>query len=191
MPLFPEQLRALAYARKRGTDAPAEAIRARIGDTYAEFEALVAALPEDVARTHRSTSGWSILEVVDHLVESDRRAAGQLASLLDGQPVETPIPASLQSQDPMALDWRTLLQRFRSVHENIRDLLARTTDDIPLGAKAPVLMVVKCAGPDGVSVPVSWVEHFDWKAFSILLHAHNREHIAQVHRILNTPPEDA
>jgi len=49
-------------------------------------------------------------------------------------------------------------------------------------------MVVKCARPDGALEPVSWLERFDWKAFSVLLHAHNREHIAQVERILNAPP---
>ena len=48
-------------------------------------------------------------------------------------------------------------------------------------------MVVKCAGSDGTLAPVSWVERFDWKAYSILLHAHNREHIAQVQRILSAP----
>ena len=40
---------------------------------------------------------------------------------------------------------------------------------------------------DGTLAPVSWVERFDWKSYSILLHAHNREHIAQVQRILSAP----
>ena len=51
-------------------------------------------------------------------------------------------------------------------------------------ATAAVRMVVKCATPDGTLQAVSWDHRFDWKAYAILLHAHNREHIAQVHRIL-------
>lgn len=185
MSLLPEQMRALAYARKRGTLAPVETIRTRVATTYAEFEALVDAIPTETAREHFPTSGWSIQEVVDHLVESERPAIDQLADLLAGRSVEEAIPASLQSANPLGHDWRALRQQFRTVHENILDLLAKATDDVPLTALASVRMVVKCADPDGTTRAVTWLERFDWKAYSILLHAHNREHIAQVHRILN------
>ena len=185
MDLLPEQLRALGYVRKRGTEAALDSIRTRVASTYAEFEALVEALPAETAREHRNTSMWSIQEVVDHLVESDRPAVQQLAHLIAGQSVDTPIPASLQSARPLDLDWTALLREFRRVHQDILHLLATATDDLPTTATAPVQMVVKCADPDGILKPVSWLERFDWKAFAILLHAHNREHIAQVRRILN------
>lgn len=184
---FPEQVRALGYARKRGTEATLEAIRSRVAATYAEFEALVEAIPPNIVRDRRDTSAWSIQEVVDHVVESDRPAVDQLAQLLAGRSVDTAIPASLQSPRPMDLEWRTLLSEFHTVHKNILDLLATATDELPLTATAPVQMVVKCARPDGTMEPVSWLQRFDWKAFAILLHAHSREHIAQVQRILNAP----
>lgn len=185
MSLLPEQLRALAYVRKRGTDAPVDSIRERVAATYAEFETLVAGIAAPAALESRSPTQWSVQEVVDHLVESDRPAVEQLARLLGGQSCGEPIPASLQSPHPRDLDWDALRERFRTVHENILALLAQATDDIPLTATAAVQMVVKCADAEGNLRPVSWVEHFDWKAFSILLHAHNREHIAQVQRILS------
>ena len=189
MGLLQEQMRALAYARKRGTDAPVHDIIARVSGTFSEFESLSDSVQPDVAREHRSVSGWSIQEVVDHLAESDRQGAEQLAALVAGHDVAEPIPASLQSTDPLALPWAILRQQFRTVHENILDILNHATDATPQGAKAAVQMVVKCAMPDGRLEPVSWVERFDWKAFAILIHAHNREHIAQVHRILNAPSE--
>jgi hypothetical protein len=185
--LLPEQLRALAYAKKRGSDAPLASIRSRVAATYAEFETLVDALPAATAREHRSTSAWSIQEVVDHLVESERPAVRQLSRLLAGQSVAEPIPASLQSRRPLAHDWATLRSQFRTVHEDILAVLAQASDAIPFSATAAVQMVVKCADPDGVMRPVSWVEHLDWKAYAILLHAHNREHMAQVQRILDAP----
>jgi hypothetical protein len=188
--LLPEQLRALAYARKRGSEAPVETIRARLTATYADFEALVEPIPADVARQRRATSAWSIQEVVDHLVESDRPAVAQLARLLAGEPVDTPIPASLQSPRPLDQDWSDLRRAFRAVHRDLLALLAPATDDLPLAATAAVQMVVKCAGPDGTLAPVSWLERFDWKAYAILLHGHNREHIAQVQRILGAPPPE-
>lgn len=187
MPLLPEQIQALAYARKRGTDAPLDSIRTRVAGTYSELRALVEAVPAEVARERRSASGWSVQEVVDHLVESDRQAVEQLGRLLAGEPVDTAIPASLQSPRPLDRDWSELRRELCAVHQGILDLLAAATDDLPLTATAPVQMVVKCAGPDGALAPVSWLERFDWKAYSILLHAHNREHIAQIGRILNAP----
>lgn len=188
MTLLPEQLRVLSYVRKRGTEAPLDSIRDRVAGTYAEFEALVGALSPEVAREHRTSSEWSVQEVVDHLVQSDRPAVEQLAQLLAGKSVDAPpIPASLQSSNPLALDWTGLLGDFRKVHQEILDGLAAASDDILTVATAPVQMVVKCSDADGTLKPVSWVERFDWKAFSILLHAHNREHIAQVQRILDAP----
>lgn len=184
---LPEQQRALAYARRRGTEAPLDSIRDRIAGTYAAIEARVETLPAGIAREHRQTSLWSIQEVVDHLVESDRPAIQQLAELLAGRTVDTPIPASLQSARPLDHEWSDLLRQFRRVHQEIVDLLATATDDLPTTATAPVQMVVKCAGADGVLRPVSWLERFDWKAYAILLHAHNREHLAQIERILSAP----
>jgi DinB family protein len=181
--LRPEQQRALGYVRKRGSEAPVDAIRERIAGTYAALEALIEPIPADLAREHRSTSAWSIQEVVDHLVESDRPAVEQLAQLLAGQSVEEAIPASLQSAAPLAKDWDDLRAELRGIHRDLVALLAAASDE-PTAATAPVQMVVKCVAADGTLEPVAWLERFDWKAFAILLHAHNREHIAQIQRIL-------
>jgi hypothetical protein len=186
--LYPEQERALAYARRRGTEAPVADIRERVAATYALFEERVAGIPAEVARrrpaAHLGSGSWSVLEVVDHLVESDTPAADQLASLLAGRDVAEPIPAGLQSGDSLALDWDDLRARFREAHGRILDLLDRASDDVAQDAAAPVVMVVKSARPDGAVQPVHWIERFDWKAFAILIHAHNREHVDQVERVL-------
>ncbi len=164
-----------------------EAIRERVAATYDTLDALIETIAPEVAREHRSTSAWSIQEVVDHLVESDRPAIEQLAQLLAGEPVAEAIPASLQSAAPLAKDWSDLRAQLRAIHRDLLALLAAATGDEPTTATAPVQMVVKCAGPDGAIEPVAWIERFDWKAFAILLHAHNREHIAQIQRILAAP----
>jgi len=184
---LPEQLKALAYARKRGTEAPVESIRERVTATFAEIEALVDGVEAAEARVAGRASAWSVQEVVDHLLESDRPGFDQLQKLLRGQSSHEPIAASLQSANPLDLDWDTLRRQFRELHASILGLLATAAGDVSLSATAPVQMVVKCADAGGVLRPVSWVEHFDWKAYAILLHAHNREHLAQIHRILQNP----
>lgn len=184
MTLYPEQERALAYARRRGTEAPLAGIRERVAASYALFEERVAEIPAELARRRPAPGAWSVQEVVDHLVESDAPATGQLESLLAGRDVDEPIPAGLQSSDPLALDWDELRTRFREVHRTVLERLDGASDDLPQEASAPVVMVVKHARPDGSLEPVHWIERFDWKAFSILIHAHNREHLDQVERAL-------
>ena len=185
-PLLPEQQRALDYARRRGTEAALAGIRARLAATYAEIEAQVGSLPADVALRHGAAAGWCVQEVVDHLVQSDAPASGQLAQLLDGREVPEAIPASLQSAAPHEQSWNALRARFRAVHEEVLAVLASASDDTPQTATAAVWMVVKCAQPDGTIQPVAWLTRLDWKAYAILLHAHNREHMAQIERILRS-----
>jgi DinB superfamily len=186
MNLRPEQERALSYARRRGTEAPLDEIRSRVASTFSEFEALVAPLPPDVARTRPSPSAWSVQEVIDHLVVSDTLALDQLTQLLRNESSDTPIPASLQSPHPLDTEWPSLLSKFTPLHQQILAVLYGASDGIPLSATAPVEMVVKCTSDDGQIAPVHWIQRFDWKAFAILLHAHNREHIAQVQRTLGS-----
>ncbi|HXT22759.1 MAG TPA: DinB family protein, partial [Thermoanaerobaculia bacterium] len=152
--LRPEQQRALDYARRRGTEAPVDAIRERVVTAFATLDALLETIPADVAPERRSTSAWSIQEVVDHLVESDRPAIDQLAQLLAGESPAEPIPASLQSAAPLEKNWSGLRAELRAIHSDLVALLAAATGDEPTTATAPVQMVVKCAGPDGTLEPV-------------------------------------
>jgi hypothetical protein len=181
--LRPEQERALAYARRRGSEASLADIRGRVAATFAELDALLATVDAERAR-RAPPSGWCVQEVADHLLVSDRPAVEQLGELLAGRSPAAAIPASLQSAAPLTADWASLRGELAGVHAVLVALLDETRDDVPLAASAPVQMVVKCADEDGTLHPVQWLERFDWKAFAILLHAHNREHIAQVQRIL-------
>lgn len=186
--LLPEQIAALEYARRRGTEASVDSIRSRVAGTYAKLEALIEPIPQEIARQHRDTSLWSIQEVIDHLIESERPAIDQLARLLAGEDVDQPIPASLLSAEPLARSWAEVVSDLRAVHAGVLGQLALASTATALTATGAVQMVVKCAQPDGTLRPVSWVERLDWKAYAIVMHAHNREHIAQIQRILGGTP---
>lgn len=184
MNLRPEQERALAYVRKHGTGGSIAEIRSRLMSTYQAFERLVAPVPPELARKRPAPSVWSVQEVVDHALTSDARAFDQLRDVLSGRPSEAPIPAGLQSPSPLLLAWDVLLEDFGRVHREIVSLLDATPEETPQRASAAVEMVVKCAGDDGVLTPIHWIEKFDCKAFALLIHIHNREHVAQTERIL-------
>ena len=80
-PLSPEQEAALRYVCEKGTQAPLASIRERMAQTFAQIEALLAALPEDAVRRRPAPDRWSVQEIVDHLIESHRPAVGQLQDL--------------------------------------------------------------------------------------------------------------
>lgn len=184
-PLRPEQEAALRYAREKGTEAPAASVRQRMAKTFAQLEALLAAIPQEAVRIRPAPGRWSVHEIVDHLLESHRPAIDELRELVRGhRPEGGPIPASLLSADPLGRPWPGLVRELSGVHRELLAILDGASDATPLTAKAPVLMVVKVREEDGSLTPVEWVDDFDWKAFAILLRAHTLEHVAQIERTL-------
>jgi hypothetical protein len=189
-PLRPEQEAALRYIREKGTEAPLASIRQRMAKTFAQLEALLASLPEEAVRIRPAPDRWSVHEIVDHLAESHRPAVDQLRDLLRGErPPGGPVPASLLSADPLGHPWPGLLRELSGIHRELLALLDSASEETPLTAKAPVLMVVKVREEDGSLTPVEWTAEFDWKAFAILLRAHTLEHVAQIERTLQSSGE--
>ena len=185
--LRPEQRLALAYARHAGTEAPVDKIRGKMAETFAQLESLVEVIPAATARNRPSPAGWSIHEIVDHLVESHRPAVEELEMLVRGEsPTSGPVPAGLQSENPEGVPWSQMVARLRQVHADLLAAMDRGTAETPLEAKAAIAMVVKCQDEDGSMRPVHWQEAFDWKAYSILLRAHTLEHVQQIRRLLDS-----
>lgn len=181
--LRPEQERALAYLRRKGTEAPVEKLRAELAEAVARIEAAFVAVPIALRSRRPGHDRWSPHEILDHLVESHRPAVSQLAALLDGEDAPEAIPASLQSADPRAKPWDQLLAELCAVHRAWLELLESEGTDGPLGAKAGIVMVVKVAtAPEAPPQPVEWYERLDWKAFTQALRAHTLEHLAQLER---------
>lgn len=185
--LRPEQVQALEYVRRQGTEAAVDAIRAKAARTFGELEALLAGVPERVTSLAPTPGKWSLHEIVDHLVTSHRRAVAELASLVSGEsPAGDPIPAGLVSPEPFARRWPLLVADLEAVHRDFLAVLDSASDDTTLTARAPVVLVVKCGTSDGRFEPVEWVESFDWKAHAILVRVHTLEHLQQIQRTLAT-----
>jgi len=181
----PEQQRALAYLRRRGTEAPVAAIRERLAATFQEIEEQIATIDQTTSRKKPAPGKWSVLEVVDHLVETNRLAVHELEALLQGRaPAGGPIPAGLQSSDPGDMSFAEHREALHRVHEDLKRLLDGATDDVPLTAKAPLVMVVKVETEDGRLEPVEWIEELDWKAYATAFRAHTLEHVRQIERTL-------
>lgn len=183
--LYPEQRAALAYAERRGTNAPVASIARRLRETIGEAGALLDGVPAAIADVPPAAGGWSVAGVVDHLVVTHELAVEELQGLVAGrEPSGPPIPAGLRSAGAGAPDWRDLLSRFREVHADLLSVVESGTDSVPLEPRASVVMVVKCVTDDGTRVPVHWIQSFDWKAYATIFRMHLVEHLAQIRRIL-------
>jgi DinB superfamily len=177
----PEQTRVLDYLRAKGTEVSIPELREHLAATFRKIEALLDAVPPELRGAAPGPGRWSVHEVVDHLVESHRRAVEQLRFLVAGRrPISTAIPASLQSPAPLERPWDDLFTELRSIHRGFLDLVDGTSDGTSLEVTAPVVMVVKVDG----AVPLEWEEELDWKAFAQAFRGHTAEHRAQIERTL-------
>lgn len=181
--MSPEQERAMSYLRRKGTEAEPASVRQRIAAAFDDLESTLDALDGETARRRPATGGWCVQEVVDHLVESHRRAAAQLDALVSGRPPGEAIPAGLLSADPLARGWDDLVAALKRVHRDLLDAFAKGTAATSLETRAPIVMVVKVR-EDGSLRPREWIEELDWKAFALGIGIHTREHADQVRRIL-------
>ena len=188
----PEQIRALEYLRDRGTRAPLAQIRAGVADAFAAFEAAVAALDAENARACPLPGEWTVHEVVDHLVETHRPSIVELRDLLAGHaPAGPAIPAGLQSAAPLARPWDSLCAELRALHAETLAVLDGARDDLPLTARAPIVMVINVPEADGRRVPLHWEEPLDWKAYAIVFRLHVLDHLGQVRRLLGAARRSA
>jgi hypothetical protein len=182
----PEQERALAYLRRKGTEADRAALRDHVAGTFEDFEAFLHAVPVELRARRPEPERWSVQEIVDHLVESHRPAVEQLGELIAGRrPQGGAIPASLQSEDPFAKSWEQLVGELEAIHRSFVGLLDRATDADPGSVTAPVVMVVKVTSEAGEKVATAWEEELDWKAYTQAFRAHTVEHRHQILRTLD------
>jgi len=185
MMLRPEQLKAREYVHQKGTLLPAAQIHERVGAACAAVEIFLDGVSEGEERARAISGEWTVQEVVDHLVETHRPSLDELRDLLDDRrPAGGPIPASLQSADPMSRRYRDLVGDLKAVHAEILRVLSAAPDRLT-DALAPLIMVINVEGPDGREAPLDWIEELDWKAYAVTaFRLHELDHLNQVKKTL-------
>ncbi|MBI2204901.1 MAG: DinB family protein [Candidatus Rokubacteria bacterium] len=182
------QARAREYLRTRGTEAPAEAIRASVREACESLTTLLRAAPVERVTQRPRDGEWSAQEVVDHLVETYRPGVDELRCLLARQvPPGPPIPASLTSKAPLLRPWPWLLRQLDELHADVLAALDAAPDDLGTDTRAPVVMVFSARRGDGAG-PIEWIEALDWKAYAMVSwRLHTIDHLKQVRAALAVP----
>jgi len=178
----PECVAALEYLRRHGTESSAAKLSSSLRAVFRAFERKLQQVPEGLRALRPAANAWSVHEVVDHLVESDRPAVAELRALCAGvSPVGGPIPARLQSVNPFGRPWRELVDDLGRLHAELLAIVAAADDSAPLVARAPSVIVIKVPGASSPEV-LEWVELLDWKAYIQAIRIHTHEHLGQVDR---------
>jgi len=176
--LAPEQQRAVDYLRAKGTRAPIDQLRERVGDAFANIERAFDEVPPASRGTKPAADRWSPHQILDHLVLSHAPAVSQFASLIAGvTPDGVAVPADLSSSDEERRPWETLRAELGSTHAELLRLMNEASEATSLEPTAVVEMVIKVDGK-----PVHWYERFDWKAFIQAVRVHTMEHEGQLAR---------
>jgi hypothetical protein len=173
------------YLRDNGTQAPTAAIRRRVATAFDNLEKCLRAVdPQRAARRAWATE-WTLHEIADHVVQTHRPSRDELRDLLAGrEPAGPPIPASLQSKDPLARPWPALLDDLRGVHAEIVADLGAAPDDWRTDVRARVVVVMNAEATDGATVPLVWEDEIDWKAYAVFLRLHAIDHLNQARKVI-------
>jgi hypothetical protein len=177
--------RAREYLAKNGTDASVSTIHARTTTAVEALERLVADVPAAVAARRPAPGAWSLHEIADHLVETHRPSLDELWCLLAGRrPSGVPIPAGLQSKDPLTRPWPWLAREMKHVHADILAAVRDAPPDLPTTVRAPVVMVFNADDGKGGTVALQWEDEIDWKAYVMFLRLHFVDHLNQARTTL-------
>ena len=173
------------YLRDNGTQAPAALIRRRVATAFDNLEKCLGAVDAGRAARRAWPAEWSLHEIADHVVETHRPSRDELRELLAGRrPSGPPIPASLQSRDPLGRAWPTLLDDLARVHAEIVADLGAAPDDWRTDVHARVVVVMNAEATDGARVPLAWEDEIDWKAYAVFLRLHAIDHLNQARKVI-------
>jgi DinB family protein len=184
MTLRPEQQKAMEYLHDKGTQLAAAVIHERVAAAFAATENALASVSAAEAGARPFDGEWTIQEVVDHLVGTHRPSLDELRELLDNRrPAGGPIPASLQSADPMGRGFDDLVHDLATIHSEILQVLSKAPERMT-DARAPVVMVINVKEDDGELRPLHWIEELDWKAYAVIFRLHELDHLNQIKKTL-------
>jgi hypothetical protein len=174
--------RILAHVRSRGTEADPAAVHQKLAAAYAQFDGLLAGLSVEAATAAPAPGEWSVRDVADHLLESERAGLDELRCLVAGEaPPGPPIPASLRSKAPHHRPWPWLVAELARTHADIVAAVAAGPAPTPGEPTAPAVFWAEVGGE-----PTEWIEELDWRAYAAVLRVHTLEHLAQIRAILGT-----
>jgi hypothetical protein len=179
------QRKAREYLHANGTAAPLPPLRKRVGQAFERLETFLGSVDAQRAARVAWAGEWSLHEIADHVVETHRPSLEELRALLAGRrPAGGPVPAALQSPEPLSRPYGAVLAEMKEIHAGVMAALEAAGHHFTTDARAPIVVVANATDSTGATVPVHWVEEFDWKAYAAVLRLHAIDHLHQAKKVL-------
>jgi hypothetical protein len=182
-PLAPESVQMIEYLHKRAAELNAGAIRARISAAAADLEGVVRAVRADDARLRPIAGKWTIAEVVDHMAQTNVRAAEELRHLIAGRrPPLPPVYEALRSGAGQWAPWNVLVEELCDANRAMIDAIDGGVDAAG-GGPFPTVRTVVVALRDmggGNKAPQIFFAELAWKEYALLQRLHLLDHRRQI-----------
>ncbi len=161
----------------------AAAVLRKVAASHTALEGALRGLDEgDVGE--RRNSGWSIREVVDHLAQTNIRAAEELRHLIAGRrPPEPPVYEGLLSGAATRAAWVELLGGLHASNAELQAVLATVVEDGNEGVTANTIVVVKSGREDGSVEALVLPLELEWRAYAMVQRLHAIDHRQEVSRL--------
>jgi hypothetical protein len=170
-----ERDRMVHYLLEQAPSLPVEVVRQKLAASHAALEAALAGLGEGESR--RRQAGWSIREVIDHLAQTNIRAAEELRHLLAGRrPPSPPVYEGLLSGGAAWAAIDELVAGLQASNAELQAVLATSgaMDDHPVTART--IVVVNGRRPDGTIEAETFPIELGWRAYAMVQRLHAIDH---------------
>jgi hypothetical protein len=194
-PLSAESVKMLDYLSARAAALSPAEIRGRVRAAMSELDLALAELDEAQARGRPIDGEWDVAQVVDHVAQTQIRAADELRHLLAGRrPPAPPVYDALMSGAAAWAPWTELLDGLRSANEEMDVQLAATMEPgrtLSTGATARTILLANRKTPDGSVSPELFSVELEWREYALVQRLHLLDHRTQVRKIraaMSQPP---
>jgi hypothetical protein len=188
-PLSRESQAMIDYLEGRAAALGPREIRHRVRAAMHELDAALDGVGEAEARAHPIEAEWSIAQVVDHVAQTQMRAADELRHLLAGRrPPAPPVYEALTSGAAGWALWEELLDGLRSANEVMDAQLAAAMDlpEAPASGAPPTARTILLAnrvGPDGTVAAEMFAAELGWRQYALVQRLHLLDHRTQVRKL--------
>ena len=134
-------------------------------------------------------------QIVDHVAQTQIRAADELRHLLAGRrPPAPPVYEALTSGAAQWAPWTELLEGLASANEEMLALLAAATEPsrtLGTRATARTILLANRNAPDGSVSPELFIVELQWREYALVQRLHLLDHRTQVGKLRAALPAPA
>ena len=116
---------------------------ARVRETYDDYSAAIAAIPEDTLTAPGTLGAWSVRDVIAHVGADQQWMAGQLEALLAAEPPTAQACYGTDDPLPAGIDLSTQDARNAWQRERLRGLSLDEVREMAAGGHARLIAVIE------------------------------------------------